>query len=194
MRRLETPFPKWKGASGWMRTRDLPAFPTQVGLNGYPAPQPVELTRRLAALYGVSMDQLLVTRGSDEAVDLSRACLLPAFTRRGRHLPAHVRLLPRRRRGLYRVLVDEEPCKPGRRRAEPSPPTDAIESVCPCETMAKKVGEEGVEVAVSATSRDGRVVEEAADLLYHLLVLLTASGRRLSQVTEVLRERHRVGD
>ena len=62
------------------------------------------------------------------------------------------------------------------------------------ETMAKKVGEEGVEVAVSATSGDGRVVEEAADLLYHLLVLLTASGRTLSEVMDVLRERHRVGD
>ena len=47
-----------------------PAFPTQVGLNRYPAPQPVELTRRLADLYGVSIDQLLVTRGSDEAIDL----------------------------------------------------------------------------------------------------------------------------
>ena len=47
-----------------------PAFPTQVGLNRYPAPQPVELTRRLADLYGVSTDQLLVTRGSDEAIDL----------------------------------------------------------------------------------------------------------------------------
>ena len=62
------------------------------------------------------------------------------------------------------------------------------------ETMAKKVGEEGVEVAVSATSGDGRVVEEAADLLYHLLVVLTASDRRLSEVMDVWRERHRVGD
>ncbi len=47
-----------------------PAFPTQKGLNRYPAPQPVELTRRLADLYGVSTDHLLVTRGSDEAIDL----------------------------------------------------------------------------------------------------------------------------
>ena len=47
-----------------------PAFPSQVGLNRYPTKQPVELTRRLADLYGVSTDQLLVTRGSDEAIDL----------------------------------------------------------------------------------------------------------------------------
>ncbi len=57
--------------------------------------------------------------------------------------------------------------------------------------IAKKVGEEGVEVAVSAASRDGRVGEEAADLLYHLLVVLAASDRRLSEVMDVLRERHR---
>lgn len=57
-------------------------------------------------------------------------------------------------------------------------------------TIAKKVGEEGVEVAVSAASRDGRVVEEAADLLYHLLVALAASGRTLDEVMEVLRTRH----
>ena len=47
-----------------------PAFPKQKGLNRYPAPQPVELTRRLAELYGVSADHVLVTRGSDEAIDL----------------------------------------------------------------------------------------------------------------------------
>jgi len=57
-------------------------------------------------------------------------------------------------------------------------------------TIAKKVGEEGVEVAVSAASRDGRVVEEAADLLYHLLVALDASDRTLDEVMEVLRARH----
>ena len=62
------------------------------------------------------------------------------------------------------------------------------------EMMAKKVGEEGVEVAVSATSGDGRVVEEAADLLYHLLVVLTATGRSLSEVIDVLRQRHRKGN
>ena len=58
------------------------------------------------------------------------------------------------------------------------------------EAMAKKVGEEGVEVAVSAASGDGRVAEEAADLLYHLLVVLAASDVDLVDVVNVLRERH----
>ncbi len=59
------------------------------------------------------------------------------------------------------------------------------------ERMAKKVGEEGVEVAISAATGDGRLSEEAADLLYHLLVLLHASGAGLSDAIHVLRRRHR---
>ncbi len=45
------------------------------------------------------------------------------------------------------------------------------------EEIAKKVGEEGVEVAVAALAQsDDRVVYEAADLMYHLMVLLSARG------------------
>ncbi len=40
------------------------------GLNGYPEPQPPELVQGLAQLYGVEPAQLLVGRGSDEAIDL----------------------------------------------------------------------------------------------------------------------------
>ncbi len=49
------------------------------GCNRYPDPQPVALMDRLAALYGVRRDQLLVGRGSDEAIDL----LVRAFCRAG---------------------------------------------------------------------------------------------------------------
>ncbi|HUG09378.1 MAG TPA: histidinol-phosphate transaminase [Opitutaceae bacterium] len=49
-------------------------------LNRYPDPQPQELVERLAALYGVSPAQVLVTRGSDEGIDL----LLRAFCSEGR--------------------------------------------------------------------------------------------------------------
>lgn len=42
---------------------------------------------------------------------------------------------------------------------------------------AKKLGEEGVEAAIAAVTGDRRhLTEEAADLLYHLLVLLHVSG------------------
>jgi histidinol-phosphate aminotransferase len=47
-----------------------PSDATLAGLNRYPEPQPVKLIMRLAALYGVAPGCLLVTRGSDEAIDL----------------------------------------------------------------------------------------------------------------------------
>jgi len=55
---------------------------------------------------------------------------------------------------------------------------------------ARKVGEEAVEVAVAALDEtDGRLVEEAADLIYHLYVLLAARGIDLSQVEDELASR-----
>ena len=48
-------------------------------LNRYPEPQPAELRTRLASLYGVRDDQILLGRGSDEAIDL----LVRAFCRPG---------------------------------------------------------------------------------------------------------------
>jgi phosphoribosyl-AMP cyclohydrolase / phosphoribosyl-ATP pyrophosphohydrolase len=55
---------------------------------------------------------------------------------------------------------------------------------------ARKVGEEAVEVTVAALDEsDERLVEEAADLVYHLYVLLAARGLDIAQVEDVLRER-----
>jgi phosphoribosyl-ATP pyrophosphohydrolase/phosphoribosyl-AMP cyclohydrolase len=55
---------------------------------------------------------------------------------------------------------------------------------------ARKVGEEAVEVSVAALSEsDERVVEEAADLVYHLYVLLASRGLDLAQVEDELRRR-----
>jgi histidinol dehydrogenase len=47
-----------------------PGDATMAGLNRYPEPQPAALVARLAELYGLPREQLLVTRGSDEAIDL----------------------------------------------------------------------------------------------------------------------------
>ncbi len=47
-----------------------PASGDVLGLNRYPDPQPESLVMRLASLYGVAADELLVGRGSDEAIDL----------------------------------------------------------------------------------------------------------------------------
>ncbi|MBA3844568.1 MAG: phosphoribosyl-ATP diphosphatase, partial [Actinobacteria bacterium] len=57
---------------------------------------------------------------------------------------------------------------------------------------ARKVGEEGVEVAVAALDEtDERLLDEAADLVYHLYVVLAARGLDVSQVDDVLRARAR---
>ncbi|MGM0430160.1 MAG: bifunctional phosphoribosyl-AMP cyclohydrolase/phosphoribosyl-ATP diphosphatase HisIE [Pseudomonadota bacterium] len=55
---------------------------------------------------------------------------------------------------------------------------------------AQKVGEEGVEVALAAVTEDkDELVNESADLLYHLLVVLQASELSLDDVLEVLAKR-----
>lgn len=57
--------------------------------------------------------------------------------------------------------------------------------------VAQKVGEEGVETALAAVAGDRSELEsEAADLVYHLLVLLEASGSSLDKVVGELRRRH----
>lgn len=62
------------------------------------------------------------------------------------------------------------------------------------ERIAQKVGEEGVETAIAAVAgRRERVVNESADLLYHLLVLLQASGIEPGEVAEELLRRHGLG-
>ena len=56
--------------------------------------------------------------------------------------------------------------------------------------VAKKLGEEAVETALAAVAEDrGRLIAEAADLLYHLLVLLEARGVALAEVEAALAER-----
>jgi len=57
--------------------------------------------------------------------------------------------------------------------------------------MAQKVGEEGVETALAAVAgSDEDLLNESADLLYHLLVLLHNRKLELGSVVEVLRSRH----
>lgn len=57
--------------------------------------------------------------------------------------------------------------------------------------IAQKVGEEGVETALAAvTQGDDELLGEAADLIFHLTVLLRARGFGLADVTRVLLKRH----
>ena len=55
---------------------------------------------------------------------------------------------------------------------------------------AKKMGEEAIETALAAVQEDKtRVIAEAGDLLYHLLVLLEARGVTLAEVEAALAQR-----
>lgn len=58
--------------------------------------------------------------------------------------------------------------------------------------MAQKVGEEAIEFALAAVASDWEEqLNEAADLVYHMLILLNAKELSLADVVSVLRERHR---
>jgi len=54
------------------------------------------------------------------------------------------------------------------------------------------VGEEAVELVIEAKDDDDDLfLNEAADLMYHFLVLLTAKGYELDDVAKILESRHR---
>jgi phosphoribosyl-ATP pyrophosphohydrolase/phosphoribosyl-AMP cyclohydrolase len=59
------------------------------------------------------------------------------------------------------------------------------------ERAAQKLGEEAVEAAIAATAGDGRLVSEAADVIFHLYVLLAVAGVDVAEVEEELKRRKR---
>ena len=56
--------------------------------------------------------------------------------------------------------------------------------------IAKKVTEEAGETSISAVADDGRVIDESADLLFHLLILLNSQNLRLKDVVKELAKRN----
>ncbi|WP_418152950.1 bifunctional phosphoribosyl-AMP cyclohydrolase/phosphoribosyl-ATP diphosphatase HisIE [Litorimonas sp. RW-G-Af-16] len=62
----------------------------------------------------------------------------------------------------------------------------------PLRRAAQKVGEEGVETALAAVAEtDDKLTSEAADLVYHLLILLAAKNVKFADVVTELRGRHK---
>ena len=60
--------------------------------------------------------------------------------------------------------------------------------------MAQKVGEEALEAVIEAVNgTDERLLYEASDMFYHLIVLLASKGLRIEQVAEELAVRHNPG-
>ncbi len=62
----------------------------------------------------------------------------------------------------------------------------------PLRRAAQKVGEEGVETALAAVAEtEEKLISEAADLVYHLLVLLAAKNVKFESILEELKGRHK---
>ena len=85
---------------------------------------------------------------------------------------------------LERVIAERDKARP-----KGSYTTTLFESGV--KRIAQKVGEEGVETALAATAGDDEeLLNESADLIYHLLVLLRSRNLELASIIEVLKSRH----
>ncbi len=79
-------------------------------------------------------------------------------------------------------------------RAKAAPDTSYVAKLLnkSIDKIAQKVGEEGVETALAAVAlSENDLKNEAADLLFHLMVLLKAKGLSLRDITDVLEARHK---
>ncbi len=86
---------------------------------------------------------------------------------------------------LFEIIEDRKRNKPGG-----SYTIDLLESGE--NTILRKIGEESLEVIFAAKDEgDKRLIEESADLLYHLFVLLSYKGLTLQQVKDELSLRHK---
>ncbi|MDF1513251.1 MAG: phosphoribosyl-ATP diphosphatase [Anaerolineae bacterium] len=83
---------------------------------------------------------------------------------------------------LFAVIVD--------RKTNPKPGSYTVKLLSDIDEALKKVGEESIEVILAGKGQsDRRLVEESADLLYHLLVLLAARDITLDAVRAELQQR-----
>lgn len=89
-------------------------------------------------------------------------------------------------------LAELEQLLAGRKSADPESSYTARLYAKGTKRIAQKVGEEGVEVALAAMAKDrNELINESADLLYHLTVLLQNEGLTLGEVVQCLKERHK---
>ena len=85
---------------------------------------------------------------------------------------------------LFAVIVD--------RKVNPQPGSYTVKLLADADEALKKVGEEAVEVILAGKGQsDQRLVEESADLLYHLFVLLAARGIPLDAIRQELQHRRK---
>lgn len=92
---------------------------------------------------------------------------------------------------MFLKLLQDFICKRHEEMPEGSYTTSLFQSGV--NKMAQKVGEEAVETVIEACNgTDERLIYEGADMLYHLIVLLTSKGYRIEDLARELEERHSV--
>lgn len=85
---------------------------------------------------------------------------------------------------LFTVLQD--------RKATPTPGSYTASLLADSDEIVKKIGEEAIEVILAAKGQgDQRIIEESADLVYHLLVLLVSQDLTWDDVRHELAQRHK---
>ena len=78
------------------------------------------------------------------------------------------------------------------RKANPTPGSYTASLLADGDEIVKKIGEEAVEVILAAKGQgDQRIIEESADLIYHLLVLLVSHGLTWDDIRQELKSRHK---
>jgi len=85
---------------------------------------------------------------------------------------------------LYQVLLD--------RKENPREGSYTSQLLADEEEIAKKIGEEAIEIVLAAASQGReRIIEETADLVYHALVLLVANDITWDEIVAELARRRR---
>ena len=85
---------------------------------------------------------------------------------------------------LFAVIED--------RKVNPTPGSYTVKLLADLDEALKKVGEEAIEVVLAGKAQsDERLVSEAADLIYHLMVALAARNLTLNDVRTELEKRRR---
>ena len=85
---------------------------------------------------------------------------------------------------LFEVILD--------RKANPTPGSYTAKLLSGGDEILKKVGEEAIEVLLAGKGQsDQRLIEESADLLYHVLVLLASRNLTLDDVRGELASRRK---
>ncbi|QPR27611.1 bifunctional phosphoribosyl-AMP cyclohydrolase/phosphoribosyl-ATP diphosphatase HisIE [Edwardsiella hoshinae] len=191
----------WNKVEGMMPAIVQHAASGQVLMLGYMTPEALEQTERSGKVTFYSRSkQRLWTKGETSGHTLNVVSITPDCDRdtllvlaepQGPtcHLGTESCFAPARPQWVF--LYQLEQLLAARKQADPQSSYTARLYASGTKRIAQKVGEEGVETALAATVQDrDELVNESADLLYHLLVLLQDQRLSLGDVIDCLHQRH----